>query len=118
CCLGFSFFIVNQGITAAAIILIGLISLPLVYLIVTKPKAGIIILLIAAYFIMWFSHMITDYPWGTVIDIIQLLLIIGFFIRQKKFPNWGIFRNSISYIILIWVSYNILQIFNPIAESR
>ncbi|RRN76853.1 O-antigen ligase domain-containing protein, partial [Pseudoxanthomonas sp. SGD-10] len=44
--------------------------------------------------------------------------IIGFFIRQKKFPNWGIFRNSISYIILIWVSYNILQIFNPIAESR
>lgn len=112
------YYIINEGFVAAAIILIGLASLPIAYIIVTYPKYGIIILLIASYFIMWFTHMGIDYPLGTVIDIIELLLIIGFFIKQKKNPNWGVFRNSASYIILIWVSYNVLQVFNPIAESR
>lgn len=118
CCLFFGFLTANHGLKAPILILIAMIAIPAAYIIVFKPKPGIIILLIAAYFIMWFTHMGIDYPFGTIIDTIQLLLIIGFFIKQKNHPNWNIFKTPISYIILIWIGYNVLQIFNPIAESR
>lgn len=117
-CVALGIVVISEGLTAVVLILVALIGIPIAYGIMFFPKFGIITLLISAYFIMWFSHMGFDYPFGTVIDSIELLLIIGFFIKQKKQPNWGIFKSSISVLILIWVAYNILQIANPIAESR
>lgn len=117
-CITFGILIINGGLEASAIILIAIFGIPITYAIIVFPKFGIITLLISCYFIMWFTHMDIDYPLGTIIDTIELLLIIGLFIKQKKYPNWGLYRSSISYIILIWVAYNILQILNPIAESR
>lgn len=117
-CISLGILIVYQGLPAVIIILLALVGLPIAYGIVFFPKFGIITLLVSAYFIMWFTHMGFDYPFGTVIDVIELLLILGFFIKQKKHPNWGIFKSSISVFILIWVLYNILQVANPIIESR
>lgn len=117
-CIALGTVIIYEGLTAVIIILVALIGLPVAYGIMFFPRFGIITLLISAYFIMWFTHMGFNYPFGTVIDIIELLLIVGFFIKQKKHPNWGIFKSSISVLILIWIAYNILQIANPIIESR
>lgn len=109
---------VYSGVATSVVLILFFLGLPFAYGIVFYPKFGIIVLLISAYFIMWFTHMGIDYPFGTVIDIIELLLIIGFFIHQKNRPNWGIFKSSISVLILIWIAYNVLQVFNPVLESR
>jgi hypothetical protein len=55
---------------------------------------------------------------GVVMDVFQALLILGFFLQQKFHPNWKMFRNPVTLVILIWVGYNILQVANPFTEAR
>ncbi len=118
CCLSLGILISSGGTKIALIIMAIIIGLPAIYFIVAYPKVGITVLLVSAYLVMWFLRMGISFPLGTVLDGIQALLIIGFLIKQKYHPNWKIFKNPVSYMILIWIGYNILQLFNPVAESR
>ncbi|MGX5690770.1 O-antigen ligase family protein [Arcticibacter tournemirensis] len=118
CSLSIGAAIAYSGIVSAAIILAVIVGPPLVYGVVMYPKFGIIVLIIAAYLIMWIYRMGVTFPLGTLMDGLQALLILGFFIKQKKSPNWKMFKDPVGIIILVWVSYNILQFANPTAESR
>ena len=95
-----------------------LIALPSVYAIVAYPKFGICILLTMAYFLFLFIRTGIPFPLGTLMDGFQALLLLGFFIQQKNNPNWQIFKNPVSYCILVWIGYNLLELANPVAESR
>jgi len=59
-----------------------------------------------------------DFPFGTLMDMLQVLLFIGFFIKQRSKPNWADLKGPITVLILIWIFYNLIQIANPTAESR
>jgi len=113
-----SFVIYSKGLTGGILMLVAMIGLPMVFAIVRFPRFGILITLIGAYLLMWIYGMIASFPLGTVMDGIQALLILGFFISQKQKPDWSLFKQPIGIIILIWVGYNILQFGNPTAESR
>lgn len=113
-----SFLIYKQGVAGGILLLLMMIGLPAVYGIVRFPKFGILVIFIAAYLVMWIYGMISSIPLGTVMDGIQALLILGFFIAQKQRPDWSLFKQPIGIIILIWVAYNILQVVNPSAASR
>jgi len=106
------------GLPVALLSAIVLIGIPLVVAIVIYPKFGIIVLLIAAYLIMFIIRIGVDFPLGTLMDGIQLLLILGFFVSQKINPSYQKLKNPITLVVVIWVSYNLLQIANPTAESR
>ncbi|MDF3077650.1 MAG: teichuronic acid biosynthesis protein TuaE, putative secreted polysaccharide polymerase [Sphingobacteriaceae bacterium] len=106
--------------TTIGILILGLtVGLPVAFGVVVYPRFGIIVLLISAYLIMWFYNMITiDFPLGTLMDAMEAILIIGFFLQQRTKPNWAIFKNPVTVLILIWIGYNLLEFFNPMAESR
>lgn len=106
------------GISSAILLIVAVISVPLIYAIVAFPQFGIIVLLLISYLLFAFMKLDLDFPLGTLIDGLQLLLILGFFIKQKKENNWKIFKSPISIIIIIWILYNLLQFANPSAESR
>lgn len=108
----------STGLTLGFVMMILMIALPIVYAIVAYPKFGVITLLVSAYFIMLIITMGVNFPLGTMMDGIQALLIIGFFISQKYHPNWTIFKNAITPFIILWICYNLIEFFNPIAESR
>jgi len=106
------------GITFGLILMMVFVALPLATMVVIKPKFGIITLLVSCYIIMYISRLGVNFPVGTLMDGLQLLLIIGFFISQKLNPNWRIFKNSTTVVILIWILYNLMQFFNLTAESH
>jgi putative inorganic carbon (HCO3(-)) transporter len=106
------------GMSFSLLVFVVLIGIPFAFSIIFYPRFGILVLLIAAYFIMWVLRMGINFPLGTMMDALELLLIIGLFISLKQNPNWEIFKNPISYMILIWIAYNLLQVLNPAAESR
>lgn len=116
--LSFGALIVYNGIIAGAGIIALIIGPPVVYAIVAFPAFGITILLALAYLLFFIGRLGIDFPLGTVMDGIQGLLILGFFIHQKRKPNWKIFEGPISVMILIWIVYNLIQVANPAAESR
>ncbi|MEO6548034.1 MAG: O-antigen ligase family protein [Ferruginibacter sp.] len=105
------------GMKAAVLLTIIIVAIPAIYATIAYPKVGIILSLIAAYFIL-FAEKFTDFPVGTIMDGMLALLIFGFFLKQKHRPDWQIFKNPVSLVILLWIGYNIIEVSNPVAESR
>jgi putative inorganic carbon (HCO3(-)) transporter len=116
--LGFSLAFYFSGLLGGLILLLALLAPLSAFLIIRYPKFGIILYLVFSYLIMYVLGFGIDFPLGTVMDGVLLLLIIGFFINQKQRPNWKMFNNPVTIIIGIWIFYNVLQVANPTAESR
>lgn len=106
------------GIIGAVVTLFAVLVPTVVFCIVAYPKFGLTFYLFLAYVIMYVLGFGINFPLGTLMDGVLLLLIISFFIRQKKHPQWKIFKNPVSAIILVWILYNVIQVANPSAESR
>ncbi|SDP71498.1 O-Antigen ligase [Mucilaginibacter sp. OK268] len=115
----FSYIVFKFGIIGGGIVLTLLVGIPILYGIVAYPKFGIAILIFASFFVNYVSEIVPEIaPIGTLLDAITYLLILGFFIKQKREHDWSRFKNPISYIILIWLAYNFIEVINPWATSR
>lgn len=114
----FAFVISKYGMVPGIMIILLLIGLPVVYGLVAFPKFGLVVFLTCAYFIMWVGRFGIDFPLGTLMDLMEVLFIIGLFIQQKKKADWEIFKGPMSTMILIWILYNLIEVINPTAESR
>ncbi len=109
---------VYGGVKAGILILVGLAALPVLCGIIIYPHFGIIILLTISYLLFFLMRQGIAFPLGTLMDIIQLLLVIGMFFRLKKERNMHMLKGAVSTVILIWISYNLLAFLNPVAASR
>lgn len=118
CAVLFAAVISFAGSSFGILLIVAVISVPLIYAIVAFPQFGIIVLLLISYLLFAFMKLDIGFPLGTLVDALQILLILGFFIQQKKENNWKIFKSPISAVIIIWILYNLLEIANPSAESR
>lgn len=115
----FAYVVKTAEIKGAVMILVLIIGPPIAFAAVAYPKFGIAILLIASYLIMWVLRMdITTFPLGTLMDGLLALLILGFFIQQKYRPDWNFLSSPISIMIIIWIMYNFILVFNPVAASK
>jgi hypothetical protein len=110
--------VVKFGITAGLMAVIIMVAIPVVYGIVAYPRFGIIVFLIMAYFIMWLYKMGIEFPLGTLMDAMEGLFILSLFIRQRKNKDWSMFKGPITTMILVWISYNFIEVANPTTESR
>jgi putative inorganic carbon (HCO3(-)) transporter len=113
----FSLLIAETGLTTGLIILIVIISLPIIYSVVAYPEIGILVLLVAAYLLMWVIRMGVNFPLGTLMDALEVLLLLGFFIKQKSNPDWSFLKLPISKMVIIWIGFNIMEVANPAASS-
>ena len=118
CSLMVGLLIAQQGYVLGIIILCGVIALPLAFAMVAYPNVGIVALIILSFFVNQASRILPEpTPIGLVIDISTYLLILGFFVRQRKEHDWSYFKDPISYFVLVWIGYNIFEIFNPVSPS-
>jgi len=114
----FAVLISTKGLVSGILILIFLIGIPVVYGVVAHPKFGITVLFIAAYLLFIPMKMDTGgFPLGTVMDVLEYLLILGFFVKQKNDRSWSIFNDRLSYFTLAWIAYNFVEVANPSSVS-
>lgn len=106
------------GLKIGILLLALLFGLPVVAGVLINPRFGVLVVLVFAYLLMWTLRLGVNFPMGTLMDGLQALMILSFFMQQKRQKNWQAFRSPIAYVILAWVAYNFLQIANPTAESR
>ena len=93
------------------------ISIPLMYCIFAFPEFALTFLIVLAYFLFELGRWGIEGPVGTVMDGFQAILIITILARQKKENNWRIFDNPVTYVILFWMGYNIIEVVNPASIS-
>lgn len=114
-----AFILKTYGYKGGIIPLVLSFGILFVYAVLRLPRFGVIALLIMAYLIMFIiSTGLTEFPLGTVMDGMLALLVVGFFIQQKYYRNFSVFNNPVSYVILAWIIYNLIQVFNPNSASQ
>lgn len=94
-----------------------LIGLPLVAFCLLNPVVGLAMMLFTAVMVV-FGAKITSAPIGTLLDFLILVSAVGILLRQLRERDWAFIRVPLSYMVLIWLYYNILQVLNPWAESK
>lgn len=115
----FAYAVARYGMVPGVLILGMLIGVPIIYGLIFYPRFGIIVFLVAAYFLMWIGRMkLIQFPLGTLMDGMEVLFILGLFIQMKKDPTRGHFKGAISTVIFCWILYNLLEVLNPYADSQ
>ncbi len=104
------------GIKTGAIMLGGLMALPVLFLILADLQIGLILILIVAFLTNLLAK-IGDYPVGIALDALAYFMLFAIFIRQIKERNWEFVNNPISFFIIIWICYSMIMALNPEAES-
>ena len=113
-----TFEVSKSGFVFGVLATIGILAVPAVVALVLNPQFGILMYISLAYAIMFLLRLGVTFPLGTLMDGMLLLFFLGFFIQQKKKPQWGMVQGPASKWILIWIIYNFIEVANPAAESR
>lgn len=109
---------IEYGMVTGVIIMAVMVGIPMIYAVVAFPEFGMAMVLIMAFMLFFIYRMGINFPLGTVMDGLQVLLILGFFVRQRKERDWSILKGPLTVVILLWIIYNLLEVANPSAESR
>jgi putative inorganic carbon (HCO3(-)) transporter len=113
-----AFSILQFGAVSFLLFVCALIAIPSVYIVLAYPKTGILLMLTFAYLIMFLGRFRVPFPMGTLMDVVEILLMFSFFLRQKYQRNWSFMQDRTTVVIVIWVLYNLLESINPWADSR
>jgi hypothetical protein len=95
----------------------GLIGIPVVIFCFANLHFGIIVMLFIAFF-LGLAGKYTSAPIGTSMDGMLLLMMFGLLVRLVKERDYSFAKSPITFFIIVWIYYNLLQVLNPWAESR
>jgi hypothetical protein len=104
------------GAAAGFIIIALLLGLPAAIYTIFNIKFGVIILLLIAFFLSRVNTLAGDVPLGISIDVFLLLMFLGVAIRKWRRSDFSLAKSAISYLVWIWLIYNALELFNPMAS--
>lgn len=109
---------VQYGMVTGVIIMALMVGIPVIYIVVAFPEVGMVMVLMMAFLLFFIYRMGINFPLGTVMDGLQVLVILGLFVKQRKERDWSPIKGPMTVVIVIWVLYNLLQVANPTTESR
>jgi len=113
----FAFAVSKGGLLAGVILLSLIVGVPVAFICLFQLEIGVFIVLIFSFFILTILRFV-DVPLGLTMDTLIFLMFFGLFIKQTRERDWSFAKNPISYVILIWIFYNLIQVLNPGAASR
>ncbi len=112
-----SYVLSKFDIKLTALVFAGLVGLPLVFLCLIQPIVGLGMMLFTAVVVV-FAAKFTGAPIGTLLDLLILVSAVGILLRQLRERDWSFMKTPLSYMVIVWLYYNVLQILNPGAESK
>ncbi|MCC7507213.1 MAG: O-antigen ligase family protein [Saprospiraceae bacterium] len=112
-----SYLLATLELKVGVVLFLVLVGLPLAAFCLVNITFAIGMMLIVALMVV-FGAKYTSAPIGTVLDLLILISAVGILLRQIKERDWSFLRFPLSYMVLIWLYYNVLQVLNPWAESK
>lgn len=103
----------QMGIVLLAVI----IGIPALGYCIYDQYFGLHVAVVIAILIGFLSK-IRDAPYGLLLDVLLLLLFLGLMVKQMRSRDASIMSHPLSYLVLIWISYMLVQVVNPWAGSR
>lgn len=81
---------------------------------------GLFFLIGYSYFLFFIARLLLPqrFPLGLGVEFIQIVLFLGIVIRGLRTKiSWAFFKNPVTYALVVFECYNLLQAFNPNAVS-
>lgn len=112
-----SVVMVWTGLQLGAVMIGLFVGLPILVLSLLDLRFGLGVILVLAFLVNFITKY-TDFPVGTGLDGLFMLLFFGMMVRIAQHRDWEMPKSPVTTIILVWIGYNLLQVLNPEAPSR
>jgi len=119
----FALIMDRMGQKIGFVLLAALVGGPMVVASLFNQKFGVTMMIILAFFLLGTKRLVyqmahADIPLGVAMDLIVVVMVFGLFVRQIKERDWSFARNQITYFVIAWIIYNLIQFGNPSAASK
>jgi len=104
------------GIKLGVLLFAAIVGLPLMLWVFLDEKVGLAVCLVIGFTIQ-LSYKFGDYPMGTLLDGLTMFMVLAVFVKQIGRADWSFAKSPISYYIIGWMIYSLIQILNPEAQS-
>ncbi len=104
------------GIEIGAFLLILITGTPIALACLLNIRIGFILIVIISSFTFFIPRIIGiyDFPFGSLPDVLLLLTFCGIFVnKEHHFQKITAYNSIIFYMVLLWISYLLIQLFNP-----
>jgi len=80
--------VAKNGIAGGALLIVGAVAFPIVYMVVAYPQIGIWVLMVMAYTLFLIMSIGIKFPFWHSNGRAAGTVILGFFIHQRNRPDW------------------------------
>jgi O-antigen ligase len=115
--LGVAWVMSSLSVRTSFILYVVIVGAPLIVLCLFNVAFAVGMMLFVALMVPFVVKFL-PVPMGTLLDFLILLGAVGILLRQIKERDWSFAKYPLSYMILIWLYYNAMQVLNPYAESK
>jgi hypothetical protein len=112
-----SYLLATLDLKLSMVLFIAMVGIPLVIFCLFNIAFAIGLMLFVSLAIP-FALKYTAAPIGTLLDLLIMLSMVGILLRQIKERDWSFAKYPLSYMILIWLYFNVMQVLNPEAQSK
>lgn len=112
-----TYLIVNFGVVTGVLVLVLFIGIMVTAVVLRNYRIGFYFVFLMGVFMFYVDRIIDlTFPLGTVYDALVGLVFFSLFMDSKR-RDWSLFRNPVTIMFLILIAYQVLQLFNPSANS-
>jgi putative inorganic carbon (hco3(-)) transporter len=115
------FLVGSQGYLIGVIMVGVILGIPIIYKSIVDTEFGLLFFTWYSYFLFIIGRVFypVKIPTGVGVEIIETILLLGVLFAQvkQKRSSWADFNNPVTYLFVIYQTYNVLQAFNPNAVS-
>jgi len=112
-----AFVISSFGINYGFLILVFALGFPMFLFCLFDLPFGLTFILVVSFLLNWVKKFV-DAPIGIAQDALVFIMFFTIIINQIKERDWSFAKHPLSFWIIIWITYNIIQGFNPVAASQ
>lgn len=112
------FGIVKFGISFGIGVIVFSIGLPVLVYSAVNVKFGVITFLVIAFFLLGVYRFVKVFQLGLIFDTFLMFMLISLIFKKPPLGKYKLASNPVSWAVWIWIGYNVLEFFNPIAATE
>ena len=105
------------GVKYGLLVLVLVVGLPILMFCLIDLPSGLALILFISFLVNFIKKYINA-PIGIAQDALVLLLFFAIIINQIKERDWSFAKHPVSFWVVIWILYNLIQGINPSAVSQ
>ena len=116
CAILLSWIAVSGGLSAGTVLLAVILGVPIALVCLLNFRIGFVIALVISSFSFLLARISGQYdlPFGSLSDILMLIVFLGVFVnKENKFEAITAYQSPVFFLVLIWIGFLLIQIFNP-----